>query len=81
MAQPPLHNYDSKVIYDFITDPDLVPKMIGYRQERGFTVDVVNLQPDTEANYVTDLPSSGFPTKTSLAIAPQTKTWLIISHA
>lgn len=80
MAEP-TQNYNSKIIYDFVTDPQLVPKIVGYRQEKGFMVIVVNIQPDVEANLVTDLPAGGFPTKTKLAIPPGTQAWAIISKA
>lgn len=76
----PTKSHPSKVIYDFVTDVQLVPKMVGYREGKGFTVEVVNIQPDVEANWVTDLPAGSFPVKTKLAIPPGTQAWAIISR-
>ena len=78
---PPITIYPAKVIYDFVTDPALVPQMVGYRRSKGFTIVAVNEQPQTEANYVTGFQPSNFPASTYLAIPSAAKSWVIISTA
>jgi hypothetical protein len=79
--QPPSQQFQAKVIYDFVTDPNLVPQIVGYRRAKGFTIVSVYEQPDIEANFVTGFQTNGFPQDTSLAIPPQTKTWVVVSRA
>lgn len=74
---PPTTVYDETVVYDFVTDSALVPKMIGYRQTKGFTVLSVAEQPEAQARLITGLPDNGFPAGPALSV--QGKAWVIVS--